>query len=81
MSESTSLVQRVTTTPAACIGRSDELGTLKPGALADLSIFRLAEGEWRFHDTEGVEEIGGLRFEPVAVIRAGRLYACTQSDW
>ena len=73
------VVRRVTTTPAACIGRSDELGTLKRGAVADVSVFRLAEGEWHFHDTEGVEEIGGLRFEPVAVIRAGRLYACTPS--
>jgi dihydroorotase len=75
------VVRRVTAVPAACIGRADELGTLTPGALADISVFRLAEGEWPLHDTEGVEEIGGLRFEPVAVIRAGQRYACTPADW
>ena len=32
-------------------------------------------------DTEGVEEIGSLRFEPVAVVRGGRRYACTPADW
>ena len=75
------VVRRVTTTPAACIGRADVLGTLAPGALADISLFRLAEGEWHLHDAEGVEEIGSLRFEPVAVIRGGRPYSCTPADW
>jgi dihydroorotase len=75
------VVRRVTATPAACIGRANELGTLRPDALADVSVFRLAEGEWHLQDTDGVEEIGGLRFEPVAVIRAGRRYPCTPADW
>jgi dihydroorotase len=75
------VVRRVTATPAACIALADKLGTLAPGALADISVFRLAEGEWHLHDTEGVEEIGSLRFEPVAVIRGGRRYACTRAEW
>jgi dihydroorotase len=75
------VVRRVTTTPAACIGRADELGSLAPGALADISVFRLAEGEWPLHDAEGVGEIGSLRFEPFTVIRGGRRYACTPTEW
>jgi dihydroorotase len=75
------VVSRVTAVPAACIGRADELGTLAVGALADISVFRLAEGEWRLHDAEGVEEISGVRFEPVVVIRGGQRYACTPADW
>jgi dihydroorotase len=74
------VVRRVTATPAACIARAGELGTLAPGALADISLFRLAEGEWHLPDAEGVEELGGVRFEPVAVIRGGRRYACTPSE-
>jgi len=73
------VVRRVTATPAACIGMAGELGTLAPGALADLSLFRPVEGEWHFRDASGGEEIGGTRLEPVAVIRAGRRYQCTPS--
>jgi len=71
------VVRRVTTTPAACIGRGTDLGTLAPGAAADVTLLRTVNGEWRFRDAVGAEEIGGTRFEPVAVIRGGRHYACT----
>ena len=71
------VLERVTTTPAACIGRADELGTLTPGAAADITLLRLAEGEFRFRDSAGTEELAATRLEPVAVIRGGRHYACT----
>ncbi|HLZ28997.1 MAG TPA: amidohydrolase/deacetylase family metallohydrolase [Chloroflexota bacterium] len=71
------VLERVTTTPAACIGRADELGTLSPGAAADITLLRLTDGEFRFRDSAGVEELAGTRLDPVAVIRGGRHYACT----
>jgi dihydroorotase len=71
------VVRRVTATPAACIGRAGELGTLAPGAAADVSLFRLVEGAWPLRDSAGDEEVGRVRLEPVAVIRAGRRYECT----
>ncbi len=71
------VLQRVTVTPAACIGMTGQLGTLAPGAAADLSLFRLAQGEWILQDSSGAEETAGARLEPVAVIRAGRLLRCT----
>jgi dihydroorotase len=70
------VLRRVTSTPAACIGRAGELGTLAPGAAADLTLLRLEEGEFLFRDSVGEEEIGRARLEPVAVIRAGRRYEC-----
>ncbi|MBI2755945.1 MAG: amidohydrolase/deacetylase family metallohydrolase [Chloroflexi bacterium] len=70
------VVRRLTSTPAACIGRAGELGTLAPGAVADVSLFKLAEGDWAFQDSAGVEEHGRVRFEPVAVIRGGRWHPC-----
>lgn len=71
------VVQRVTATPAACIGQAGQLGTLADGAAADVSLFRLVQGEWTFRDSSGVAETGGARFEPVAVIRGGRVMRCT----
>jgi len=71
------VVRRVTTTPAACIGRANELGTLTPGATADISLFRLQQGEFTFRDSAGQAELGGTRLDPVAVIRNGVRYACS----
>ena len=71
------VVRRVTATPAACIGRANELGTLAPGATADISLFRLQQGEFPLQDSAGQVEFGGTRLEPVAVIRTGRYYACS----
>jgi predicted amidohydrolase len=48
------------------------LGALAPGAAADVSIFRIAEGKWSFRDSSLVEETGRTRLVPAAVIRAGR---------
>ncbi|HET8630812.1 MAG TPA: amidohydrolase/deacetylase family metallohydrolase [Thermomicrobiales bacterium] len=70
------VLRRVTINPAAAIGRAGELGTLAPGAAADVSLFRLAEGEWPFTDSAGRVETGRWRLEPVRVIRAGRVYPC-----
>ncbi len=74
------VVRRVTSTPAACIGRASELGTLTPGAAADLSLFRLVDGEFHFRDSAGAEELGATRLDPVAVIRNGRQYASSRND-
>ncbi len=42
-------IERATSRPAAAMRRPD-LGTLRPGSLADLALFRLEEGEFTFHD-------------------------------
>ncbi len=39
-----------TSRPAAVLGMSDEIGTLKPGALADVAIFTLDEGDFTLYD-------------------------------
>jgi dihydroorotase len=75
------VLRRVTATPAAALGLAGEIGTLAPGAAADVSLFRLAEGEYHFRDSHGQCEIGSLRLEPVAVIRGGKCYACTPSAY
>ena len=57
------------------------LGTLTPGAAADVSVFRLAQGEWTFRDSSLEEETSGTRLEPMAVVRAGRVSACTPAAY
>ena len=41
-------------------------------------LLRLVDGEFRFVDAAGAEEIGGARFEPVKAIRDGRVYDCVR---
>jgi predicted amidohydrolase len=53
------------------------LGTLKVGALADLTLVRHRAGEWEFRDSWGQVEIGSALLEPVGVVRDGRYIACT----
>lgn len=75
------VLRRITATPAACIGMAGEIGTVAPGAAADLTLLRLVEGEWRFRDSHGAEEIGHRRLMPVAVLRAGRRYDCVPAAY
>ena len=43
------VIERATSRPAAAMRRPD-LGTLKPGSVADVALFRLEEGDYTFHD-------------------------------
>jgi dihydroorotase len=70
------VVRRVTVTPASCIGLANELGTLRPGAAADVTLFRVVEGEHLFRDSAGQEELGRARLTPVTVIRGGLRFDC-----
>ena len=68
------IVRQTTTAAAAAIGRSDHLGTLKVGTVADLSAFEIREGEFRFHDVRDNLEIGRKNIHPVLTVRAGKVY-------
>jgi dihydroorotase len=43
------VIERATSRPAAAMRRPD-LGTLRPGSLADVALFRLDEGDYTFYD-------------------------------
>jgi dihydroorotase len=70
------VIQKVTEAPAKAVSMAGQIGTLSPGADADVSLFRLADGAWPYTDSSGVTEIGTLRLLPVYVVRAGRVYPC-----
>jgi dihydroorotase len=65
------VIAMATARPAAAIGRSDELGAIRVGGVADLSLLRMVEGRFSFRDALGDERLGDRRLEPVATVRAG----------
>jgi dihydroorotase len=59
-----------TCNPAEVIGRSDELGTLAPGRVANVSVLRVDDGDFELSD--GFETMSvSQKFAPVGCVRAG----------
>ncbi len=69
------VVRLGTQAPAEAIGRGDVVGSLKPGAAADVAIFRLKEGPVEFRDARGDVRHGDRVLEPVETVRAGRRFS------
>ena len=55
------IIRSVTVAPAKAIGR-DDLGTLREGSAADVTILRIEEGEYRYEDVLGKTMTGKKRF-------------------
>jgi len=68
------VVRAVTATPARALGRAGRLGTLAPGAVADLAVFRLEGGAFDFEDAHGDHMTGAQRFVPQLTLRAGEIW-------
>jgi dihydroorotase len=54
------VIERATSRAAAAMGRPD-LGTLKPGSVADIALFQLEDGDVTFHDAPMNARSGGQR--------------------
>jgi dihydroorotase len=65
-------IAAATSTPAAVLGLTGEIGTLAPGASADLCALRWNPSAAALVDTEGGSRPGGC-WEPVFVVRAGEI--------
>ena len=74
------VLARITAAPARAVGWLDRVGTLAPGAEADVTLLRVAEGAFPFRDSRGRVETGGRRIEAVAVVRAGRVLTCSAAS-
>jgi dihydroorotase len=66
------VVAMATVNPARVIDRVDKLGTLQPGAPADVAILQLKEESVSFVDTRGNQRSGTRWLVPVHTVRAGR---------
>lgn len=66
------VIARTTTIPAKFLKLDHEIGTLSPGAAADVTVLQLIDGEYALTDTMGVTEIGRRHLEPRVVLLAGQ---------
>jgi dihydroorotase len=66
------VIALATVAPAQVIGRVEWLGTLQPGAPADVSVLELVEEPVSFVDTRGNRRSGTRWLKPVQTVRAGR---------
>ncbi len=66
------VIARATSIPARFLNFAGELGTLAPGARADITVLDLQTGEFPLTDTEGVTETGRQRLELRCVFKDGR---------
>ena len=68
------VIRAATSRPAAVLGLGSELGTLRPGARGDLSLFRVHRGRFPFYDVTGaVREGDTLLRNELTVVRGREL--------
>ncbi len=68
------VVARTTKNAAAAIGRSDSLGHLRVGGVADVAALRIETGPYLMRDAEDEELTGDRRLAATYTVRAGEVY-------
>ena len=68
------VIRCVTTNPARAIGEAGQLGTLKPGAIADVAVFSLERGQFDFVDTDQNHMTGEQRLVTQLTLKDGRVW-------
>ncbi|HCL5344021.1 TPA: metallo-dependent hydrolase [Salmonella enterica] len=67
------VIRAVTTTPARLMKMEELIGTLAPGAFADISIVKLRKESITFEDTRGVKVIGDHYIDNCATLCNGQI--------
>lgn len=66
------VIERATARPAAAMRRPD-LGSLKPGSVADIALFRVEDGEFTFHDVAMQPRTGSKRLVSTQTLIDGQV--------
>jgi dihydroorotase len=66
------VILKTTWAPAKAVGREKEIGTLRPGAAADIFVFSVEEGEFPLQDTHLKVAIGSRMIRPHLTFKAGQ---------
>ena len=69
------VIEKVTAAPAQAMGVLGEIGTIREGGFADLTLFKVKEEEVELRDAIGGIRTGDRTIEHVSTVRGGRLYA------
>jgi dihydroorotase len=67
------VVRRATATTAKILGLDGVVGTLRPGANADVAVLELRDGNFPFHDTDGNTVTGKKRLIAQMTMKDGRI--------
>jgi len=68
------VVECTTVNAARAFDFGIQIGTLRPGAEADVAIFDLQDGEFTFVDSVGQTRNGRQRLIPAATVRGGKIF-------
>jgi dihydroorotase len=68
------IVPMVTSHAAQMLGREDEIGSLRAGAAADVSVLADERGRWVLRDNEGTEAVAERMLRPLFCLRGGRRF-------
>jgi dihydroorotase len=67
------IVARATAAPAKILGYEGTVGTLKPGANADIAVLELRDGNFELKDSEGSTITAKRRLIAQMTLRDGRV--------
>ena len=67
------VIEACTYRPARWLGLSDQIGSLMPGAAADIAVLDLHEGAYQYRDSVGQSMRGGFQLIPYLTICGGQL--------
>jgi dihydroorotase len=68
------IVRRTTANPARLMGYEGTVGTLKPGANADVSVFELRDGNHDLRDSDGNTITAKRRLLAQLTVKDGRVW-------
>jgi dihydroorotase len=66
--------------PAQILGLDKQLGTLRPGTIADIAVFELQEGAFEFVDSYQNQRRGTQRLVNVVTVKDGQIWQASGSQ-
>lgn len=67
------VIELSTVRPASALGREHEIGTLRPGTVADIAVLEQHDGSFRFTDSYGQHRTGSELLSAAVTVRKGRI--------
>jgi dihydroorotase len=68
------VIARATINSSRVFNFGASIGTLKPGAEADVTVLELKEGEFTFTDSDGKSRAGRSKLEAATTVRGGKVF-------